>query len=206
LFAFSFIVWNGASMPRREVVFTGLFAFGAGVAVGANWPKASNIVGYILNRLGFELADLAVWMWDPEKTAILNQENQPALLARSKKKAKVLRKGSRKSPLKKTTGKSKKNAPARQKAREIIAPLTVRKGLKVAVVKSKGPQTGELKRRPARAGLTAAKLSSDRSAASRSDHSQTKKTASKSSQKVSINQSAGKRTSSSARLAGAALN
>jgi hypothetical protein len=193
-------------MPRREVVFTGLFAFGAGVAVGANWPKASNIVGYILNRLGFELADLAVWMWDPEKTAILNQEIRPALPARSKKKAKVLRKGSRKSPLKKTTGKSKRNAPALQKTQEIITPVTVRKGLKVAVVKSKGPQTAKLKRRSARAGLSAAKLSSDRSAASTSVRLQTNKTASGSSQKASVNQSGGKRTSSSARLAGAALN
>jgi hypothetical protein len=54
-------------MPRRKVVLSGLLAFGAGVAVGANWPRAGNIVGYILQRLGFELTDLTLWMWDPEK-------------------------------------------------------------------------------------------------------------------------------------------
>ena len=38
------------------------------MAVGANWPRASNFVGFILQRLGFELTDLALWMWDPEKS------------------------------------------------------------------------------------------------------------------------------------------
>ena len=55
-------------MPRRKVVLSGLLAFGAGVAVGSNWPRAGNIVGYILQRLGFELTDLSLWLWDPEKS------------------------------------------------------------------------------------------------------------------------------------------
>jgi hypothetical protein len=115
-------------MPRREVVFTGLFAFGAGVAVGANWPKASNIVGYILNRLGFELADLAIWMWDPEKTALLNQETSKALPARSKRKAKVLR--SRTSKSERASKKSKKGGPSpRARSQAIIVPVTRRKGV-----------------------------------------------------------------------------
>jgi hypothetical protein len=55
-------------MPRRKVVLSGLLAFGAGVAVGSNWPRAGNIVGHILQRLGFELTDLSLWLWDPEKS------------------------------------------------------------------------------------------------------------------------------------------
>jgi len=57
-------------MPRRKVALSGLLAFGAGVAVGANWPRAGNIVGYLLQRLGFELTDLTLWMWDPEKSMV----------------------------------------------------------------------------------------------------------------------------------------
>jgi hypothetical protein len=55
-------------MPRRKVVLSGLLAFGAGVAVGSNWPRAGNIVGHILQRLGFELTDLSLWLWDSEKS------------------------------------------------------------------------------------------------------------------------------------------
>jgi hypothetical protein len=117
-------------MPRREVVFTGLFAFGAGVVVGANWPKASNIVGYIMTRLGFELADLAVWAWDPEKTALLTQETQTALHPRSKKKAKVARIRANNSILEKNSAKTKKSAPSpRTRSKAIIIPATGRKGV-----------------------------------------------------------------------------
>jgi hypothetical protein len=75
-------------MPKREVVFSGfsgLLAFGAGVAVGANWPRASNFVGFILQRLGFELTDLALWMWDPEKSAEQKAEITPVKRARAKR-------------------------------------------------------------------------------------------------------------------------
>lgn len=61
-------------MPKGELSVTGLAAFGAGVAVGANWPRASNLVVYLLKRLGVELTDLAFWMWEPEQGAVLSQE------------------------------------------------------------------------------------------------------------------------------------
>jgi hypothetical protein len=77
--AFSFPVWNGPAMPRRKVALSGLLAFGAGVAVGANFPRAGNIVGYILQRLGFELTNLTLWMWDPEKSVV--QEAKPRRVA-----------------------------------------------------------------------------------------------------------------------------
>ncbi len=83
------MVRNDAAMPKREVVFTGLsglFAFGVGVAVGANWPRASNFVGFILQRLGFELTDLALWMWDPEKSAVLAPETSSVRRLKAKKK------------------------------------------------------------------------------------------------------------------------
>jgi hypothetical protein len=75
-------------MPKREVVFpglSGLLAFGMGVAVGANWPRTSNFVGFILQRLGLELTDLALWMWDPEKSLAAEAEITPVKRAKSKR-------------------------------------------------------------------------------------------------------------------------
>jgi hypothetical protein len=75
-------------MAKREVLFpgySGLLAFGMGVAVGANWPRASNFVGFILQRLGFELTDLALWMWDPEKPLAREAEITPVKRAKSKR-------------------------------------------------------------------------------------------------------------------------
>jgi hypothetical protein len=75
-------------MAKNEVAFSGfsgLLAFGAGVAVGANWPRASNFVGFILQRLGFELTDLALWMWDPEKSLAREAEIIPVKRAKSKR-------------------------------------------------------------------------------------------------------------------------
>ncbi len=45
-------------MPRRDVVLTGLIAFGAGVAVGANWPKIRRKIGPLLEKFGLQMADL----------------------------------------------------------------------------------------------------------------------------------------------------
>jgi hypothetical protein len=74
-------------MPRRKVALSGLLAFGAGVAVGANWPRAGNIVGYLLQRLGFELTDLTLWIWDPEKSVIEGAKPVRAALREPRKKA-----------------------------------------------------------------------------------------------------------------------
>src|ERR1700722_3386816 len=81
--AFSSLVWNATLMPRKKVALSGILAFGAGVAVGANWPKAGNLVGYLLQRLGFELTDLTLWIWDPEKSVI--REAKPKRMAAKKK-------------------------------------------------------------------------------------------------------------------------
>jgi hypothetical protein len=74
-------------MPRRKVALSGLLAFGAGVAVGANWPRAGNILGYLLQRLGFELTDLTLWMWDPEKS--ITDEAKLERVTRRKRKKKA---------------------------------------------------------------------------------------------------------------------
>jgi hypothetical protein len=76
-------------MPRRKVVLSTLLAFGAGVAVGANWPRAGNIVGYLLQRLGFELTDLTLWMWDPEKSIIDAPEPRRAPRRKVRKRIEV---------------------------------------------------------------------------------------------------------------------
>jgi hypothetical protein len=86
--AFCLTLRNGLVMPKQEVAipgFSGLLAFGMGVAVGANWPRASNFVGFILQRLGFELTDLALWMWDPEKSLAREAEIAPVKQAKSKR-------------------------------------------------------------------------------------------------------------------------
>lgn len=74
-------------MPRGKVALSGLLAFGAGVAVGASWPRAGNIVGYLLQRLGFELTDLALWVWDPEKSLASPSEIPRLTRSAGKKKA-----------------------------------------------------------------------------------------------------------------------
>jgi hypothetical protein len=81
------MVWNAPVMPKRKVVLSGLLAFGAGVAVGASWPRAGNIVGYLFQRLGFELTDLTLWLWDPEKSLV--QAPEPHRLPRRKVKKRV---------------------------------------------------------------------------------------------------------------------
>lgn len=44
-------------MPRRDLVLTGLIAFGVGVAVGANWGKLRKKVGPMLEKFGLRMAD-----------------------------------------------------------------------------------------------------------------------------------------------------
>jgi hypothetical protein len=86
--AFCVTLRNALVMAKQEVAFPGfsvLLAFGAGVAVGANWPRASNFVGFILQRLGFELTDLALWMWDPEKSLAREAEITSVKRAKSKR-------------------------------------------------------------------------------------------------------------------------
>ncbi len=85
--AFWRLVWNVAVMPKRKVVFSGLLAFGAGVAVGANCPRAGNFLGYLLQRLGFELTDLTLWMWDPEKSLASDPSGKPVRSKSKKRKA-----------------------------------------------------------------------------------------------------------------------
>ena len=46
-------------MPRRDVVLTGLIAFGAGVAVGVNWKKLGKEAAPLLEKLGIKMSDLA---------------------------------------------------------------------------------------------------------------------------------------------------
>jgi hypothetical protein len=76
-------------MPRRKVALSGLLAFGAGVAVGANWPRAGNFLGCLLQRLGFELTDLTLWMWDPEKALV--DQAKPERVARREPRKKAQR-------------------------------------------------------------------------------------------------------------------
>jgi hypothetical protein len=87
--AFRRLVWNVAAMPKRKVVFSGLLAFGAGVAVGANFPRAGNFLGCLLQRLGFELTDLTLWMWDPERS-LADTSGKPMRSKSKKRKALAL--------------------------------------------------------------------------------------------------------------------
>jgi hypothetical protein len=54
-------------MARPSLFSTGLLAFGAGVAVGAHFSRSGRILGFVLEKLGFQLGDVLVQIWDPEK-------------------------------------------------------------------------------------------------------------------------------------------
>ncbi|MFZ0708934.1 MAG: hypothetical protein WAM53_02740 [Terrimicrobiaceae bacterium] len=56
-------------MARPSILSTGLLAFGAGVAVGAQFSRSGRILGFILEKLGFQLGDVLVQLWDPEEPA-----------------------------------------------------------------------------------------------------------------------------------------
>jgi hypothetical protein len=109
-------------MAKREVAFpgfSGLLAFGMGVAVGANWPRASNFVGFILQRLGFELTDLALWMWDPEKSLARDAEITPVKRAKSRRaQALMIQDGNP----------SSKRIGAKVKVKTIVSPGTQQSG------------------------------------------------------------------------------
>jgi hypothetical protein len=97
-------------MPRKKVALGGLLAFGAGVAVGASWPRAGNLVGYLLQRLGFELTDLTLWIWDPEKS--LDPAPQRVLRRKVKKKVRALQLAEGASLPAKRRGSAKKRTPS----------------------------------------------------------------------------------------------
>ncbi len=54
----------------------GFFTFGTGIVVGlgaafamrATMPRATEMVGLILQKMGFELGDMLLALWDPEAT------------------------------------------------------------------------------------------------------------------------------------------
>jgi hypothetical protein len=114
-------------MPGRKFVVRELVAFGAGVAVGANWPRASNIVGFILQRLGFELTDLALWMWEPEKSALLHAQVTPVAQPKAKKRTQALLISSSHPPKRKMRAKSKKNVASSGRQSDAALSRTTRK-------------------------------------------------------------------------------
>jgi hypothetical protein len=95
-------------MPRRKAFVSGLLAFGAGVAVGANWPRAGNFVGYILQRLGVELTDLSLWMWDPEESVARTPQTTEAKGSKARKRTPALPIQNSDPAKKKTRAKAKK--------------------------------------------------------------------------------------------------
>ncbi len=49
-------------MPRRDVVLTGIIAFAAGCAVGANWPKIRKKIGPMVGKAGFQISELGEFL------------------------------------------------------------------------------------------------------------------------------------------------
>jgi hypothetical protein len=118
-------------MPRGKTFagFSGGFlAFAAGVAVGANWPRASNFIGFILQRLGFEFTDLALWMWDPEKSLAGGLETTTVRQLKSNKRTQTRRIQAGTPTAKKRGARTKKSArsPGRQSAEGIIGATRMR--------------------------------------------------------------------------------
>ena len=61
-------------MPRRDVVLTGLIAFAAGCAVGANWPKIRKQMGPMIGKAGFKISELGEFLSEsfPESESFFN--------------------------------------------------------------------------------------------------------------------------------------
>ena len=78
-------------MPRRDVVLTGLVAFGAGVAVGANWGKLRKKIGPLLEQLGLQMADLGDFLSAAGMDDIIPEamEAEPARRPRARRNAKA---------------------------------------------------------------------------------------------------------------------
>ena len=73
-------------MPRRDVVLTGILAFGAGVAVGANWKKLGKKAAPLLEQLGLKMSDLADFLAEVTQDAKAEPKQAKAPRARSSKK------------------------------------------------------------------------------------------------------------------------
>ncbi len=69
-------------MPRRDVVLTGILAFGAGVAVGANWKKLGKKAAPLLEQLGLKMSDLADFLAEVPEDA--KDEPKPAKVPRTR--------------------------------------------------------------------------------------------------------------------------
>ncbi len=63
-------------MPLENTKSAGFFTFGTGIVVGlgaafamrATMPRATEMVGLMLQKMGFELGDMLLALWDPEAT------------------------------------------------------------------------------------------------------------------------------------------
>jgi hypothetical protein len=63
-------------MPVETAKSAGIFTFGTGIIVGlgaafamrATMPRATEFVGLMLQKMGFELGDMLLALWDPEAT------------------------------------------------------------------------------------------------------------------------------------------
>ena len=72
-------------MPRRDVVLTGLIAFGAGVAVGVNWKKLGKEAAPLLEKLGLKMSDLADFLATVTEEKATSQAKPKSSRSRSKK-------------------------------------------------------------------------------------------------------------------------
>ena len=72
-------------MPRRDVVLTGLIAFGAGVAVGVNWKKLGKEAAPVLEKLGLKMSDLADFLATVTEEKATAQAKTKTPRSRSKK-------------------------------------------------------------------------------------------------------------------------
>lgn len=76
-------------MPRSTTVLTALVAFGAGVAVEANWKELSKKVGPLVEKLGLQVADLgdflsAAGLEEFAEAPVTSRKNKTASRAKAK--------------------------------------------------------------------------------------------------------------------------
>jgi hypothetical protein len=68
-------------MPRRDVVLTGLIAFAAGVAVGANWKKLRKKLGPVVEKCGLQMADLGDFLSSMDEEEFMSGMGAPKATA-----------------------------------------------------------------------------------------------------------------------------
>jgi hypothetical protein len=80
-------------MSKRLVFTTGVAAFAAGIAVGARWPHSTHLLAMLMEKLGVDLSEIVLSLWNPEARERAELERQlpaPHASAKRTKKSRTM--------------------------------------------------------------------------------------------------------------------